>query len=193
MASKFCLRSTILSVTKKITIMKKMILFLVFAGLLIGNASYAQRIVFVDTDYILNKIPAYKEAQQQIDNLTKEWQLEIQKEFEALEHMYKQYQVDKVLLSNDMRARREQEILDKEREVKELQRRRFGPDGDRFKKEEELIRPIQEEVYNGIKSLAEAQNYGFVLDAASSTLAIIHADKRHDVSDEVLKRLGYIK
>src|SRR5690554_3386834 len=124
--------------------MKKVIIFL-FVGVLSIGATFAQRSVFVDTDYILNKIPAYKEAQDQLD---------------------------KVLLSNDMRQKREQEILEKEKEVKELQVRRFGPEGDRFKKEEELMRPIQDEVFNAIKAIAEAQNYGFVFDASSNALSL---------------------
>ena len=172
--------------------MKKVIIFL-FAGFLMTGTTFAQRSVFVDTDYILNKIPAYKEAQEQLDKITLEWQTEIQKKIDNLDKMYKQYQVDKVLLSNDMRQKREQEILEKEKEVKELQKRRFGPEGDRFKKEEELIKPIQDEVFNAIKSIAEAQNYGFVFDAASSALALIYTDSKLDISDEVLKKLGYIK
>jgi len=98
--------------------MKKVIIFL-FVGVLSIGATFAQRSVFVDTDYILNKIPAYKEAQEQLDKTTLEWQTEIQKQIDNLDKMYKQYQVDKVLLSNDMRQKREQEILEKEKEVKE--------------------------------------------------------------------------
>ncbi len=149
--------------------------------------------MFVDTDYILNKIPAYKEAQEQLDKITLEWQTEIKRQIDNLDKMYKQYQVDKVLLSNDMRQKREQEILEKEKEVKELQVRRFGPEGDRFKKEEELMRPIQDEVFNAIKSIAEAQNYGFVFDASSNALSLIYTDSKLDISDDVLKKLGYIK
>ncbi len=172
--------------------MKKVIIFL-FVGVLSIGATFAQRSVFVDTDYILNKIPAYKEAQEQLDKTTLEWQTEIQKQIDNLDKMYKQYQVDKVLLSNDMRQKREQEILEKEKEVKELQVRRFGPEGDRFKKEEELMRPIQDEVFNAIKAIAEAQNYGFVFDASSNALSLIYTDSKLDISDDVLKKLGYIK
>ncbi|MDR1760830.1 MAG: OmpH family outer membrane protein [Bacteroidales bacterium] len=155
------------------------------------SAVYAQKIMYLDTEYMLNKIPAYKEAQKQLDNLTKQWQTEIEEQTNALNAMYKQYQVDKVLLSNDMRAKREQDILDKETEVRELQKKRFGPDGDRFKKEQELIKPIQDELYNAVKETAIAQNYNFVFDAATST--IIYSDVKLDVSDAVLKKMGYIK
>jgi outer membrane protein len=171
--------------------MKKLIMVLI--TLFITSVSFSQKTAYVDTEYMLNKIPAYKEAQKQIDNLTKQWQKEIEEKHVALDAMYKQYQVDKVLLSNDMKQKREQDILDKEKELKELQKKRFGPEGDRYKKEQELIKPIQDEIYNAIKEIAAAQNYGFIFDAASSSLSILYSDIKYDISDEVLKKLGYIK
>lgn len=171
--------------------MKK--LTIIILSTFIATFAFAQKTVYVDTDYILNNIPAYKEAQQQLDNITKEWQTEIQVEIDKLDKMYKQYQVDKVLLSNDMKSKREQEILQKEKQVKELQKKRFGPEGDRFKKEQELIKPIQDEIYNAIQELAKDNGYGFVLDAASSTISILYSDNKYDISDEVLRKLGYIK
>ena len=150
--------------------MKKLALFI--SGLLVAMMSYSQKTVYVDTDYLLSKIPAYKEAQQQIDELTKNWQAEIEEQRTALDNMYKQYQVDKVLLANDMKAKREQEILDKEKELKELQKKRFGANGDRIKKEEELIKPIQDEIFSAIKELASSQGYAFVIDAASSSYTL---------------------
>jgi outer membrane protein len=163
------------------------------ACILFASIAFSQKTVYVDTEYILNKIPSYKEAQKQIDNLTKQWQTEIEEKHTALDAMYKQYQVDKVLLSNDMKAKREQEILDKEKELKELQKKRFGEDGDRFKKEQELIKPIQDEIFNAIKEISTAQGYAFVFDASSSSLSILYSDVKYDISDEVLKKLGYIK
>ena len=171
--------------------MKK--LFISLAIVLFASFSFAQKTVYVDSEYILNKVPSYKEAQKQIDNLTKQWQTEIEEKHAGLDAMYKQYQIDKVLLSNDMKSKKEQEIIDKEKELKELQKKRFGPDGDRFKKEQELIKPIQDEIYNAIKELASAQGYAFVLDASSSSLSILYSDVKYDISDEVLKKLGYIK
>lgn len=171
--------------------MKK--LTLLFASILLATIGFAQKTVYVDTDYLLSKIPAYKEAQQQIDELTKTWQTEIEEQRTALDNLYKQYQVDKVLLSNDMKAKREQEILDKEKELKELQKKRFGTNGDRMKKEEELIKPIQDEIFSAIKELASSQGYAFVIDAASSTYTILYSDPKFDISDDVLRKLGYIK
>ncbi|MBP5370584.1 MAG: OmpH family outer membrane protein [Bacteroidales bacterium] len=171
--------------------MKKLALFI--SGLLVAMMSYSQKTVYVDTDYLLSKIPAYKEAQQQIDELTKNWQAEIEEQRTALDNMYKQYQVDKVLLANDMKAKREQEILDKEKELKELQKKRFGANGDRIKKEEELIKPIQDEIFSAIKELASSQGYAFVIDAASSSYTLLYSDPKYDISDDVLRKLGYIK
>ncbi len=171
--------------------MKKITLF--FATICIATLGFAQKTVFVDTDYLLSKIPAYKEAQQQLDDLTKNWQSEIEEQRTALDALYKQYQIDKVLLSNDMKAKREQEILDKEKELKELQKKRFGANGDRMKKEEELIKPIQDEIFNAIKDLAASQGYAFVIDAASSSYTLLYSDSKYDVSDDVLRKLGYVK
>ena len=169
------------------------ILALFISGLLVAMMSYSQKTVYVDTDYLLSKIPAYKEAQQQIDELTKNWQAEIEEQRTALDNMYKQYQVDKDLLANDMKAKREQEILDKEKELKELQKKRCGANGDRSKKEEELSKPIQDEIFSAIKELASSQGYAFVIDAASSSYTLLYSDPKYDISDDVLRKLGYIK
>lgn len=165
----------------------------VLVALLISSICFAQRTVYVDTDYMLSKIPAYKEAQQQIDNLTRNWQAEIEEMSINLENLYNQYQVDKVLLSADMKAKREQEILNKEKELKELKKKRFGEDGDRMKKEEELIKPIQDEIFNAIKEIASSQGYAFVIDAASSSYTLLYSDSKYDISDDVLRKLGYVK
>ncbi|MCQ2958886.1 MAG: OmpH family outer membrane protein [Bacteroidales bacterium] len=171
--------------------MKK--LAVLFVTVFLATFGFAQKTVYVDTDYLLSKIPAYKEAQQQIDELTKNWQSEIEEQRTTLDNLYKQYQVDKVLLSNDMKAKREQEILDKEKELKELQKKRFGTNGDRMKKEEELIKPIQDEIFNAIKELASSQGYAFVIDAASSAYTVLYSDPKFDISDDILRKLGYIK
>lgn len=170
--------------------MKKLIISL-FAIFALSATVFAQKTLYLDTEYMLSKIPAYKEAQKQLDNLTKQWQTEIEEQVVVLKTMTNQYQVDKLLLSNDMRSKREQDIADKEKEIRELQRKRFGPEGDRFKREQEPIKPIQDELYNAVKETAQAQNYGFVFDVATST--IIYSDVKLDISDAVLKRMGYIK
>ncbi|MCL2329204.1 MAG: OmpH family outer membrane protein [Bacteroidetes bacterium] len=169
--------------------MKKILITLL--ALFTLSAVYAQKIMYLDSEYMLNKIPAYKEAQKQLDNLTKQWQAEIEEQMAALKAMNNQFQVDKMLLSNDMRVKREQDIATKEKEIRELQRKRFGPEGDRFKREQELIKPIQDELYNAVKETAQAQNYNFIFDVATGK--IIYSDPKLDVSDAILKRMGYIK
>lgn len=188
MGSQFCTWSTIL----KQTVMKKTaLLVIIFIG--IFASAFSQKVVYVDTEYILGNIPAYKEAQEQLDKLSKQWEDEIKKKYDELEKLYNQYQIDKLLLSNEMKARKENEILAKEKEVKKLQQKRFGPDGDLFTKEQELIKPIQDEVYNAIKEISATESYGFVIDAASSTITLLYTDTKYDVSDDILKKLGYIK
>ncbi|MBK8808943.1 MAG: OmpH family outer membrane protein [Bacteroidales bacterium] len=172
--------------------MKKILLF---TALLLGVTFFAnaQKVVFLDTEYILKNIPAYKEAQEQLNKLSAEWEKEITTKYDELEKLYNQYQVDKLLLSNEMKARRENEIVSKEKEVKTLQQKRFGTDGDLFKKEQELIKPIQDEVYNAIKDVSVAESYGLVFDAASSATTLLYTDSKLDISDNILKKLGYIK
>lgn len=172
--------------------MKKLIL--VFSVLILSATSvFSQKFAYVDTDYILGNIPAYKEAQEQLDKLVAQWEEEIKQAYSEIEAMYKQFQVDQHLLTEDMKRKKENEIIEKEKELKSLQRKRFGPEGDRFKKEQELIKPIQDEIYNAIKELAVNSSYGVIFDAASSSLTMLYTDSKYDVSDDVLKALGYIK
>ena len=153
----------------------------------------AQKFAYVDTEYILGNIPAYKEAQEQLNKLTTQWQKEIESEYTDIDKLYKQFQIDKLLLSEEMKNKREQEIMQKEKETKQLQKKRFGPEGDRFKKEQELIKPIQDEVYNAIKDMASSGNYGVIFDSSSSSLTMLYTDPKYDISDEVLKKMGYVK
>lgn len=172
--------------------MKRIILLLSFISLLVGN-SIAQKVVYVDTDYILKNIPAYREAQAQLDKISAEWENEIKAKYDELESLYNQFQVDKLLLSNEMKAKRENEIMTKEKEVKRLQQKHFGSEGDLFTKEQELMKPIQDEIFNAIKEISSTEGYGFVIDAASSTVTLLYSDPKYDISDDVLKKLGYIK
>jgi len=172
--------------------MKKLALVLLIVTGVFAFAN-AQKYAYVDTDYILTNIPAYKEAQEQINKLSKQWELEIKEDYQELDRLLKQFQIDKLLLSDEMRNKREQEIIEKERAVKDLQRKRFGPEGDRFRKEQELMKPVQEEVYNAIKEIAATGNYAVIFDAASSNLSMLYTDPKYDLSDDVLKKLGYVK
>jgi len=171
--------------------MKKLIILLLTAALF--TPAFSQKMGYVDTDYILDNIPSYKEAQEQLDELSKQWQQEIEERYDDIHKLRKQFEIDKLLLTEDMKYKKEQEIIKKEKDVKDLQRKRFGVSGDRFRKEQELMKPIQDEVFNAIKDISINGNYGMILDAASSNLVMVFTDPRYDISEEVLKKLGYIK
>jgi outer membrane protein len=158
--------------------------------LMVSWAANAQRYAYVDTEYILGNIPEYADAQQQLDDISEQWQIEIEKAYQKIDQLYKEYQADVALMPDDMRKERENEIIQKEREVKELQQKRFGQNGDLFKKRQELIKPIQEKIYNAIEALASEKNYAFVFDKASNP-KMLFADPRYDISDDVLDKMGY--
>ena len=161
--------------------------------LILSITGMAQKFAYVDTEYILSNIPAYKEAQEQLNKLTVQWQKEIETEYGDIDKLYKQFQVDKLLLSEEMKNKREQEIMQKEKDTKQLQKKRFGPDGDRFKKEQELIKPIQDEVFNAVKEIASSGDFGIIFDAASSSLTMLYTNSKYDISDDILKKMGYVK
>ncbi len=152
--------------------------------------SNAQKFAYVDTDYILKNIPDYKDAQAQIDDLAAQWQQEIEKKFSEIDAAYKKYQADAVLLPEEMKQKREEEIIQMEKKAKNLQKKYFGQNGELFKKRQELVKPIQEKVYNAIEAISTANNYGMVFDKAGST-TIMYVNARYDISDEVLDELGY--
>ena len=155
-------------------------------------AAQQQRFAFVDTEYILNNIPTYKSAQAQIDKLSADWQKEIETQYGEVEKLYKNYQAEKVMLTDDMRKKREEEIIAKEQSVKGLQNKYYGPEGELTKKQQELIKPIQDEVYKAIKEMAVEGGFAAVFDT-SADASILYANPRQDRSDEVLERLGYKK
>jgi outer membrane protein len=159
---------------------------LFFATIIAGNA---QKYAYVDTQYILDNMQEYKDAQAEIDQLSIDWQKELEKKFSDIDKMYKQFQVDAVLLPEDTKKKREEEIIKTEKEAKDLQKKRFGKDGDLFKKRQELIKPIQDKVFNAISEYAREKNYSFVFDK-SGALTIVYADSKLDISDEVLQKLG---
>ncbi len=168
--------------------MKKLILIVLLGAACFLTAS-AQRYAYVDTEYILNNLDAYDDAQKELDRLSKQWQNEIEGRYEAIDRLYKAYQAEKVLLTEEMRKQREDEIVRKEQEAKELQRQRFGVDGDLFSKRQELIQPIQEDIFNAIKEMATGGGFSVIFDKANQS-NILYADPRYDKSDKVLSRLG---
>jgi outer membrane protein len=164
-----------------------LVVLIIFAS---AQTGMAQRFAYVDSEYILSNIPSYNAAQEQLDKLAEEWQKEIEASYEEVEALYRSYQNDRVLMSEDMRKRRENEIVTKEAEAAELQRRYFGPEGELFKSQEELISPIQDRVYKAVQELATEGNYAVIFDTANSP-TMLYTNPRNDVSDDVLKKLGY--
>lgn len=168
----------------------KKIASMLIVGLMTVCAAFAQRFAYVDTEYILQHVPAYNAAQQQLDDMSENWQKEVDQRYAEIERMYRAYQDDQVLLNEDMRKRREDEIVDKEKETKEFQRKIFGFEGDLYKERIRLIQPIQEKVSNAIQAVAEGQNLDIILDKGSE-ITFLYANPRLDKSDEVITKLGY--
>lgn len=169
-------------------IMKKLF-FTLSACFLLAINGYTQRYAVIDSKYILEKLPDYKEAQQKLDQFSKMWQQEIDQKSADLDRMYKEYDAEQVMLSDELKKKREDELYNKEKELRDLQKKRFGFEGDLFKKRQELIKPIQDRVYNAIQKLAVAKLYDFILDK-SEGITVIFADPKLDKSDDVLKELG---
>ena len=169
--------------------MRKFIIILSVLIVMAGITS-AQKYAFVDTEYILNNIPSYKAAKDKLDNVSEEWQKEIETKYSEIEQMYKDYQAEKVLLTDEMRRKREDQIISKEKEVKELQKDYFGQNGGLFKKRQELIKPIQDEIYKAVKDIATEGGYAVIFDTSSGP-TMLYTNPRYDVSDEVLEKLGY--
>jgi outer membrane protein len=169
--------------------MKKLFLILSIT-LVTVSAGFSQKFAFVDTEYILSNIPTYKAAQDELDKMAKEWQSEVETKRQEIDKMYREYQAEKVLLTQEMRTKREEEIINKEREAKQLQNDYFGEEGMLFKKREEKIKPIQDEIYNALKEISNEGGYAIIFDTSSGP-TILFSNPRYDISDEVLTRLGY--
>lgn len=150
----------------------------------------AQKFALVDMEYVLKNIPAYERANEQLNQTSKKWQAEVEALNTEASTMYKNYQNEVVFLSQEQKKAKQEEIMNKEKEAAELKQKYFSPEGELFKKRESLMQPIQEEVYNAVKEIAELRGYSLVLDRASDT-AIIFGSPKIDISDEVLKKLGY--
>jgi outer membrane protein len=167
----------------------KRIFFTVCFFACLSMAVEAQRYAIVDTKYILDKMPDYKEAQTRLDQFSEQWQKEIDGKQASLDKMYKDFEGEQVMLSEELRKKREDEIFVREKEVRDLQRKRFGFEGDLFKKRQELVKPIQDKVYTAIQKIAVARLYDFILDK-SEGITVIFADPKLDKSEEVLRELG---
>jgi outer membrane protein len=147
-------------------------------------AAQAQRIAFVDVTDILESLPEYQKAQDQLDKIATQWRQEIAQEQDKVKGLYSKYQAEQVLLSEEMKKQREEEIMNKEKEVRETQRQKFGPEGALFKKREELVKPIQDKVYNAIQKFAEDKGFEFIFEKGSAS-GMLYADKRNDKTEDI--------
>jgi len=154
-----------------------------------ATVSVAQKYAYVDTEYILDNIPEYKDAQNQLDEYAAEYQQEIEEKITEINKMTQDYQAEAVLMPEDVKKKKEEEINKKKEELATLQNQRFGKDGDLFLKREELVKPIQEKIYNAIEEIATDKNYSFVFDKAGS-LSILYVNAKYDISDDVLDKVG---
>ncbi len=171
--------------------MKKIFLTLcLIAGL--GFAAQAQKFATVDMGYIMKNIPAYESANEQLNQVSKKWQAEVDAKMKEVQQLYKNYQTELVFMSDEMKVKREEEIVAKEKATQELKRSYFGPEGELFKKRESLMKPIQDEVYNAIQELSNTKGLDLIFDK-SSAMSAIFVSQKLDISDEVLKKLGYSK
>lgn len=168
----------------------KKVLLIICALLLTTGAAMAQKYAVIDSEYILKKMSKYKTAQDQIDKFATQLQKEVDEAYKQVDDMYRTYQAEKMLLSDELKRKREDQIIAKEKDAKDLQRKHFGPDGTLFKKREELMKPIQDQLYNAIKDMATEGSYAVVFDSANNP-SLIYINPRYDKSDDVLKRLGF--
>jgi outer membrane protein len=158
-------------------------------GFIITLSANAQRYAVIDSKYILDKIPDYRDAQKRLDQFSEMWQQEIEQKQQAVDKMFKDYDAEQVMLPDDLKKKREDELYNKEKELRDLQKKRFGFEGDLFKKRQELIKPIQDKVYNAVQKLAVEKQYDFILDK-SEGITVIFADPKLDRSEDVLRNLG---
>ena len=171
--------------------MKKIIIALV-AVIGFAFAGHAQKFAMIDMEYVLRNVPAYEMANTQLSQVSQRWEKEVNELAKEADNLYKTYQSEMVFLSDDQKKAREAEIVKKEDEVSQLRNKYFGPEGELYKKRQSLMKPIQEDVYNAVKAVAEEKGYQAIFDRASSQ-SIVFASPRIDISNDVLAKLGYAK
>src|SRR4030095_4200965 len=167
----------------------KKVLLVVCSMWLATFAVNAQKYAIIDTKYILDKLPDYKDAQMKLDDIAKGWQKEIDDQQTELDKMYRDFEAEQVMLSDELKKKREDQLYNKEKGLRDLQRKRFGFEGDLFKKRQELIKPVQDKLYNAVQRIAVQRGYDFILDK-SEGITVIFADPKLEKSDDVLKELG---
>ncbi len=167
----------------------KKVLFIIVCSLCLVAFTQAQRYAIIDTKYILDRLPDYRQSQKQLDDVAGNWQKEIDALQQELDKMYRDYDAEQVMLSSDLRKKREDQLFIKDKALRELQRKRFGFEGDLFKMRQDLIKPIQDKVYNAVQKLAVQRGYDFILDK-SEGITVIFADPKLEKSEDVLREMG---
>lgn len=152
-------------------------------------ASFGQKYAYINSEYILSNMSEYKEAQAELDRVAVLWQKEIEAKMASVDSMYKKYQVESITMPEQIKSNRQNAIMEQEKAVKELQKKRFGQDGDLFKKREELVKPIQDRVLNTVNDYAKEKGFAFVFDTAGD-LTIIYADPKWDINEAIMQKLG---
>ena len=165
-------------------------LFLLIVTLMTSISTYSQKFAYVDSDYILSKMTEFAQAEEKIDDFSKEWQSEIELAYEEVEQMYRDYQSEQVLLTSEMKTKREEAIMEKEKSVQSLQQKYFGNNGDLYKKRQDLIKPIQDRIFDAVQQLAASNKYSIIFDA-SSDLIMLYSNPDLDKSDKILELMGY--
>lgn len=168
--------------------MKKLLIVVLLSAA--AFCGYAQKYACVDTEYILNNVPEYKQAQKELEEVSLQWQKEVEAKFQTVDKLYKAFQAEAVLLPADLKTQKENEIIAAEKDAKSLQKQRFGNEGDLSKKRSELVKPIQDRIYNAIEKVAREKNYSIVFDKSGGA-TILYVDNKTDISDMVLAELGY--
>ena len=170
--------------------MKKLIMTCLVV--LMALTANAQKFALIDMDYILKNVPAYERANEELNQVSKKWQAEVEALNTEAATMYKNYQNEVVFLSEEQKKKRQEDIMNKEKQASELRKKYFGPEGELFKKRESLMAPIQDEIYTAVKDISELRGYSMVLDRSSNG-GIIFGSPKIDISNEVLEKLGYSK
>jgi outer membrane protein len=151
---------------------------------------FAQKFAYIDSEYIMSKIPEYEEAKKSLNALSDQWQKEIERKYEDIEKMEKNYQAEEILLTDKMKNKRREEILEKIEEAKQYKKEKFGIDGELFKKRKELVKPIQEKIYKAVQETANVGRYAIIFDKAGDA-TMVYTNPKYDKSDDILRRMGY--
>jgi outer membrane protein len=169
--------------------MRKLI-FILFLALGISGVQ-AQKFAYIDTEYILKNIPDYQEAKKQLDELSEQWEKQLERKQEQIDKLYQDYQAEEILLTERMKNKRREEIIEKEDELKEFKKEKFGIEGELFKKRKELVKPIQEKIYKAVQETANIGRYSIIFDKASRGLTMVYTNPKYDKSDDILRRMGH--